>query len=259
MSWSWIDVGLGTIIGLFALMGLFQGIVRQLFRLGGLVLVIVYARFLAEPIGQWLSEIIEWNPLLVYYIALVGGAILVYFLCSFVGIAFHRRISKGGVTGSANRFLGMLLGAAKGLLIAFVIASLIEMVPAESMGGWPAVQSQVQDSFLLKRLHPLNPLPELKFLRHVNDYKELRDDELAIKKLKEQDAVGELYSHPKFRRAGSDAEVNQLWKEKEWFKLMVHRRILALVFDAEVRDILNRIDPKKARMEADEERKQRED
>jgi len=146
----WIDLILGCLIILCGLIGLFQGIIIQLFRLGGLALVILYARAVAEPAGQWVAVQFGLMPLVAYYVALIVGGLIIYAFCALVGHTVHKMLKTGGGTPHhVNRFLGGLLGLTHGLVIAFLLASIVEMVPTDALGDYPTLQAD--------RLRPRGP------------------------------------------------------------------------------------------------------
>ena len=251
----WIDVGLGVVVLFFGLMGLFQGVIVQLFRLGGLVLIIFYARLVAEPIGQWLAGHLPLNPIIAYYVSFVAGALIVYAVCSLMGRAVHKAVTTGGETQKqANRMFGGILGLVKGLVVAFVLASLIDMIPAARLSRWETAQEQVATSRFLRVVHPVNPLPELRFLADVDDYKKILADPEAQRILQRQPAFAQLQDHAKFRVAVDDKGLRKLIEEKRWPEVLVHKRVLALIFDRDIRRILNDLDPKAALEEAERSR-----
>lgn len=253
---SWIDVGLVAVFVLYGIIGLFQGFIVQCFRLGGIVCVFFYARFVAEPFGQWLAGVLSLNPLLAYYISLVFGALVVYAVCSLTGRAVHRIVSSGGgVSRKVNRWLGAATGLAKGFLIAFLLASIIDMIPAGALDRWKWAQADVEASNILPVVHGVNPLPHLRFLADLDDYKKLLEDKEAQLIFQKQPDFVRLHDHPKFRLAANDLELQGLIKDKAWRKVLLHKRVVALAFDREVRDILNKLNPKAALEQAEASRK----
>jgi len=254
----WIDLCLGLAIILCGVIGLFQGIITQLFRVGGLVLIILYARMVTEVVGQWIARQFSLMPLVAYYIALIVGGLIIYALCAFAGRAVHKMLKKsGGVAHSANRLLGGLLGLAHGLVIAFLVASIFEMVPPEALGDYPNLQADLRRSRSVPLVADVNPLPQLRFLRYVDEYKALMADKEAQEMFQRQKDFVALRDHAKFRQAASDKELLKLVEGKRWLEVAVHEKVIALLFDREVRDILNRLNPRAALEEAERVRTQK--
>jgi len=248
----WVDLVLGALIILCGMIGLFQGIIIQVFRLGGLALVILYARAVAEPAGQWVATQFSLMPLVAYYIALIVGGLIIYAFCALAGRAVHKMLKTGGgAPHHVNRLLGGFLGLAHGVVIAFLLASILEMVPAEALDGYPTLQSNRRTSRAVPMVHSVNPLPQLRFLVYINDYKRLLNDERAQVIFQHSDDVVKLYDHPKFRKAASDTELRKLIGEKRWPEVLVHEKVLSMLFDREVRTILNRLNPRAALEEAE--------
>ena len=240
----WVDLGVGVIVVLYGLIGLFQGVIVQLFRLGGLALIIVYARFLAEPIGQWLAPKLpgtwEGKALVAYYGSFILGSLIVYVVCVLIGRGVNKLVSTSGETPrKANRVLGGLLGLVKGMIVAFVLVSILDMIPQKVLARWETVEKQVAASRILPRVHRVNPLPEVRFVTDIDDYKRLLDSPEAQRILQLTPEFVRLQDHPKFRQAVSDPKLRQLIKDKHWPEVLVHEKVLALGFDREIRKILN--------------------
>jgi hypothetical protein len=129
------------------------------------------------------------------------------------------------------------------------------MVPVSSLGRWPWFQAQVSQSWVLPQVHPVNPLPELRFLADVDDYKRILENPQAQRLIQEPGAfanrpdyqklrlghqgVVNLVNHKKFREMVSDPEFRELVKQRPLRELLVHEKVLALGFDPEIRRILN--------------------
>jgi len=247
-----IDIAVVVLVLLYMVIGLFQGVIVQLFRLGGLVLVVLYARFVAEPVGHWIALRLEMNPLASYYVSFIVGSLIVYAVCALIGRGVHRLITGGGGTPrEANRALGALLGLGKGALVAFVLLSIVDMVPVSWLGRWTWAQTQVKGSWVLPQVHPVNPLPEVRFLADIDDYKKVFENPEAQRILQRQPAFIELQNLPQFRQAVNDERLRELVREKRWDLVLVDESILALVFDREVRRKLNELNPRAALEQAE--------
>ena len=238
----WVDLGVGVIVVLYGLIGLFQGVVLQLFRLGGLVLIIVYARYVAEPIGQWLATTLSFNALIAYYISFIAGSVIVYVVCVLIGRGVSKLVTTGGeAPRKVNRILGGLLGLVKGCIVAFVLVAILDMIPENVVERWPWAHAQVKTSEILPRVHRVNPLPQARFVADIDDYKKILENPEAQRILQKKPAFVALQDHPKFRQAVNDPKLRQLIKAKpaRWPEVLVHDKVLALGFDREVRKILN--------------------
>ncbi|KPJ53025.1 MAG: hypothetical protein AMS16_05680 [Planctomycetes bacterium DG_58] len=238
----WVDLGVGVVVVLYGLIGLFQGVIVQLFRLSGLVLIVVYARFVAEPVGQWLAAKLGLNALIAYYISFIVGSLVVYAVCALIGRGVTKVVAAGGgAPRKVNRTLGGLLGLAKGLVVAFILVSVLDMIPQKVLARWEAVEKQVAASRILPHVHRVNPLPELRFVTDIDDYKRLLESPEAQRILQGTPEFVRLQDHPKFRQAVSDPKLRELIKAKppRWPEVLVHEKVIALGFDREIREILN--------------------
>jgi uncharacterized membrane protein required for colicin V production len=256
----WLDVAAILIVLLYTIVGYFQGIIVQIFRIIGLVLVFFYIAFVAEPVGQWLGGQLHMNAVTAYCAALIVGALVLYAACTLIGKSIHKMLAATETPQMLDRILGMGLGLVKGLVVAFLFLCLLGLVPPEAMGNAPWLKNQASRSMLVKRVAPWNPMPELRFLADLEDYKKLLIDTRAQEILQQKDpAFRRLYDNEKFREAMNDAtaekgELKGLLSRKDWPRVLVHPKVLALVFDREVRKLLNEMRPGEALRQAAAER-----
>lgn len=237
----YIDIALIVLILLFGLLGLFQGVVIQLFRLGGLVAIYFYARFAAEAVGQWLSQMSGLNPVASYGISLIVGSALVYMVCSVTGLIMHRIVTGAGETPrKINRSLGGSLGLLRGVLVAFIIAAAFDMLaPAAEAKEMNVLHEQIEASLAVQWVHVMNPLMDLGILSDIPKISVISHDPDAMKYLKEQPVVHRLENHRRVQAALKDEEVNELARDGRWWNLLSHPKVSPLFYDDEIHEIVN--------------------
>jgi uncharacterized membrane protein required for colicin V production len=114
------------LVAVFALFGLFRGLVRQIFGLIGFAGGIVAARTFAQPFGDAFAKDLGL-PIAVAVAALsVIIFLLVEILAKVIGSFLHGHL--GTFTGGVDKLGGFLVGSAKGVLVAWVIASLVALL-----------------------------------------------------------------------------------------------------------------------------------
>lgn len=115
------------VVALFAVFGLFRGLLRQMFGIAGFVAGMVLARSFASSFGEAFAK----DLALPVAIATAAMAIALFLateiLAKLCGGYLHRRM-QGGFTTAVNRGGGFLLGGAKGLLVAWAFASLVALL-----------------------------------------------------------------------------------------------------------------------------------
>jgi membrane protein required for colicin V production len=121
------DLACLGLVALFALWGLFRGLFRQFFGISGFVGGILLARLVAPSFGEAFGKDLG----LPVSIATAVMAIAIFLACEIaaklIGSFLHKRM-EGGFTGAVERGGGFLVGGAKGLLVAWVVASLVALV-----------------------------------------------------------------------------------------------------------------------------------
>lgn len=116
-----------ALVGLFALFGLIRGFLRQIFGIAGFIGGIALARFFARPFGDAFSKDLHLPASMAAAALAVVIFLAAEITASLIGNFLHKRM-EGGFTGAVERGGGFLVGAAKGLLVAWVIASLVALV-----------------------------------------------------------------------------------------------------------------------------------
>ena len=121
------DLALLALVLLFAVLGVFRGLLRQIFGIGGFVGGILLARLLSQPFGDAFAKDIG----LPVAIATAAMALAIFLaaeiVAKLVGNFLHKRM-QGGFTGAVDGGGGLLVGGAKGLLVAWAVASLVALV-----------------------------------------------------------------------------------------------------------------------------------
>ena len=115
------------LVALFALWGALRGLLRQVFGILGFIGGIALARLFAGSFGTPSRQ-----DLRVPAAVATAGMALAIFLAAeitakLIGGFLHRRMS-GGFTAAVERGGGFCAGAAKGLLVAWALASLVALV-----------------------------------------------------------------------------------------------------------------------------------
>ncbi len=115
-----------ALVALFGLVGVFRGLIRQVFGLAGFIGGIVLGRMFAAP----LAETFHAQLGLSVSIAAVLFGFVIFFASALVarilGGLLHGALS-GGITGALDRLGGLGLGLAKGALLAWALASLVSL------------------------------------------------------------------------------------------------------------------------------------
>src|ERR1700694_4219290 len=120
------DLFCAGIVVLFALLGLFRGLLRQLFGLAGFIGGIVLARTFAQPFGDAFAKDLGLPVSIAVATLAVAIFLAVEIAARLIGHLLHGAL--GTVTGTVDKLGGLLVGTAKGLLVAWALTSLIVLV-----------------------------------------------------------------------------------------------------------------------------------
>lgn len=116
---NWLDLLLGLVLVVSAVIGLKTGLVREVAQLAGVILGLIISsrthQGFAEVLSQWLGE-----GFLVGVASFFIVFILVYVAALLLGWALSKSL-KFLQLGWLDRFLGAFFGAARGVLLAILI------------------------------------------------------------------------------------------------------------------------------------------
>ena len=163
----WLDVILGGIILIAGFRGWNRGFVSQAVRIAGLVAGV----YLAEPVRDYAKpHVLPYLPTipadfvdrLLWWVSAVVASVVLVGVASLI-IKMTRRPEIPGIaqSGRNDQFAGLMLGAAKGLLVAaFAVASIERFaMPYVKMVPW--AEEQVKTSWSLKWSETYRPVPKI--------------------------------------------------------------------------------------------------
>jgi membrane protein required for colicin V production len=121
------DLFCAGLVLLFALWGAYRGFLRQLFGILGFIGGIVLARLCAGSFGEAFAKDLGL-PVAVATAAMAVAIFLVAeIVAKLLGRFLHKRMT-GGFTGAVEHGGGFCIGAGKGLLVAWALASLVALL-----------------------------------------------------------------------------------------------------------------------------------
>lgn len=125
----WIDIVCCVIIAIFALLGLWHGLLKSIFKLVAWVAGLLGAYFATDVIGNFIATNLEIDGLTVKIICVCVGFLVPFLLFSFIGHFLHNIVKDSAISG-VNRLLGAGLGVVKALILCFLFLTIIHLIPA---------------------------------------------------------------------------------------------------------------------------------
>ena len=125
----WIDIVCCVIIAIFALLGLWHGLLKSIFKLVAWVAGLLGAYFATDVIGNFIATNLEIDGLTVKIICVCVGFLVPFLLFSFIGHFLHNVVKDSAISG-VNRLLGAGLGVVKALILCFLFLTIIHLIPA---------------------------------------------------------------------------------------------------------------------------------
>jgi membrane protein required for colicin V production len=142
LDYAWLAV-----LGLSLLLGLWRGVIREVFSLAGWIAAILAAMAFAGQAAAALPEAFA-TPVIRQVIAFAVIFVLVLLALSIVGLLLSRLFRAAGL-GFADRVLGAVFGLARGALILMLAVFAAAFTPLPSEPTWresaltPAIEAAV--------------------------------------------------------------------------------------------------------------------
>jgi membrane protein required for colicin V production len=160
---GWVDWAFLAVIGLSMLVGVLRGLVVEVMSLLGWVVAYVAAQLLGAafapsvPIGapgSWLNLVASY--VVVFVVVLLLWRILTWLI---------GKLMQASPLQPVDRVLGAGFGFARGLLIALLVATIVNLTPLAQSSDWRASHGAAGLQVMLSTLKPLLPADMARHLR----------------------------------------------------------------------------------------------
>jgi membrane protein required for colicin V production len=131
---SWIDFTLIGVVVLSAVISVLRGFIREALALIGWVAAVWVALTFPEPVAAMFAEQVSVPSVrmgLAFLLLFVGTLVLSAFVVYLVGLL----VDKTGLSGT-DRMLGVVFGAARGVIIAAILVMLAGLTPMPRDPWW---------------------------------------------------------------------------------------------------------------------------
>jgi membrane protein required for colicin V production len=159
---SWIDWAFLVLVTLSVVVGLVRGLLYEVMSLLGWIAAYVAAQAFGPEASAWLPFGTPGSAL-----NAVAGFVVVFVLAllawSLLSWAI-RKLVQASPLNPLDRALGAVFGLLRGVLVALVIATAVNLTPLAGSAGWQASRSAAGLDRVLDGLRPLLP-PEV--ARHL--------------------------------------------------------------------------------------------
>jgi membrane protein required for colicin V production len=150
-----LDWAIAAVLAVSSLVGAWRGLVFELLSLAGWAVAFFLAQWSADIVAQWLPWK-EANGTLRYAAAFALVFVAGIFIWGLVA-AFGRRLVEVSGLRPADRALGALFGAVRGMLLLLVAAAVVRMARLDGQEWWRSSWGAVMLSEWLGVLGPVLP------------------------------------------------------------------------------------------------------
>lgn len=159
---QWVDGALLAVLGISVLLGAWRGLVFELLSVLSWIVAFVLAQWFAHDTAARMPLAGASEPIrhaagfvLVFVMAVLAGGLVAALLKRFVGAIGLR---------PADRMLGALFGAVRGVLLLLVLAIAMAMTPLGSASDWRESQGARGLDVLIRGLKPALPSEVAQYL-----------------------------------------------------------------------------------------------
>ncbi len=130
-SFDWVIVG---VLAVSCLLGLWRGLMREVFSVAGWVAAVVLSMKFAVPLGHELPGDIAWIALRTT-IAVAIIVVVCLFTAAALGWIAHKFIAAAQLSGT-DRMLGAVFGLLRGVLILFAVVYFTSRTALAQQPAW---------------------------------------------------------------------------------------------------------------------------
>ena len=161
---TWLDYAVVGVFAVSLVVGAWRGLVREGLSILGWIIAFLAASLLAGPLGPAMPQAIP-SPELRVAAAYVAVFVVALIATALLGLLLSKIVKAAGL-GGVDRMLGMLFGAARGLLIVLVAALLAGLSSAPRQPFWRDSASGPLLAHAARALKPLLPQTLAERLRY---------------------------------------------------------------------------------------------
>jgi membrane protein required for colicin V production len=131
---TWLDYALLAVVGLSAILGIWRGLMREVFALGAWIAAIAAAMLFAGEAARLIPASFATPPVRTV-IAFAALFLVILIAGSIVGLLVAKAVRAAGL-GLADRTLGGVFGFARGALILLIVALAVGLTAVSREPFW---------------------------------------------------------------------------------------------------------------------------
>lgn len=237
-----LDIFCVLVVAFFAITGYTAGVVMQVLLIGCLI----GAFFLSQPAVVYVNVLVAaWTslpPAASRICSCFLAWTLVYFALRVIGYYLNRAVGRDAVGQLRpwNKKMGALLGAAKGVVLVFVILCGMDVAVAvarqQGVGG--KLATMFAESYSGRAIAQVNPIGRWRAVDRINTLIEVARHPEVLKGIENEQEVRRLITHPEVVAAVKSRDLEAAWKSQDFNAILRNKEFNALISDKELRHLL---------------------
>lgn len=235
-----IDLIVLGLVAVAVVFGLIRGVISQIMGIAGLVA----AYFLAPPGGRAIAGAVAHqlgsSKFMAEKASIFFVGLAVYIGCRLIGFAAEKLfVNRVKEFKSLNRIGGAVLGGAKAAAILAVLFCFLALIPQSEVRSWFPKVLGSWSYRLAARYNPMGKQTVLDGMRHLRTS---MSDPKAIEWLKGSDEIEKILSRYELKGVLNDQEFVRSLHEGDYGALSRNEQIEALMKDAELTQLLEKLE-----------------
>ncbi len=161
-AWTMVDLILVVGLALSVIVGLWRGLVTELLSLAGWAVAYFASQWLGATAGAMLPVDVPGSKLNVIA-GMVVVFVLVWLLWALLSWALVQVI-RASVLSGPDRLMGAVFGLMRGVLIALIVVSLVNLTPLTKWEPWAQSRGVAWLQWMLTGLRPMLPAEVVQYL-----------------------------------------------------------------------------------------------
>jgi uncharacterized membrane protein required for colicin V production len=236
-----LDAVVGAIILLFALHGLWRGLLRKLAGIASLVIASLAAGYVGSELASYAAQRWQVSSPAVTTVCIMVGWIVLFIVCRIVLGFIARKLgsTEGGKPASWNRWLGALFGALEAGVPLWFLVGVADAIPEDVRAtSLPRLHEEMKHSVFATFTHETSPLAYLELKPLIEDFAVIYKKPQVLQELAQEREVHALLSNPQVKEILQDRELMGELQQGRYVRFLTDRKVRDALEDPSVRQLL---------------------
>jgi membrane protein required for colicin V production len=146
LHFTWFDLAALAVLGLSGVMGLFRGLIREIFSIVAFIGAVLAAVFFASALAPTVADISGLNNALATLAAGLLIFLIVFIAITLVTSAVAKTTHQSTELGSFDRSAGLAFGVLRGIVVVAMFVLLLRQTQGDAMSPGDPIQDGIRNA-----------------------------------------------------------------------------------------------------------------